>query len=242
MLLFSGPAFSASIHHVTLPQSGTSQAQRAAGPLGLAASAPNVVFESGALAVYDMGAVTNAVFDWGMLQGCHPVSNVAFCATPQTITLPTGPDVMSVTVTTPQGFGQVSSNGFTTNYEVDLKFSTPVAGVGMNVTAGYRFGWTTGFEAFDVNGVSLGKIEQSGYDLLQPATTFDAALVSSGDLISSIRIYNPGEAFACPGCFTAGQIQIHEAPEPSALLLSASGMALLSFGMIIARIRRRNRF
>lgn len=144
-----------------------------------------VHFQTGPEAKALMAAVTNYQLPWNHMGNCPPLGGS--CQTNGTITIS---QTLSATIFSPQNWAFVGPDGtMETLQYVDIKFSAPISGFGLDLEDAYRFTWMVGLEAFDATGGSLGKIEQTGFEqVLHPPTIYFAALADQ-NAIWSIRIY-----------------------------------------------------
>lgn len=141
-----------------------------------------VHFQTGPEAKALMDVATTYQFPWNRFSVC-----TASCQTNETFTISPG---LTMDVFSPLNIAYPGSDGGMTAFQyVDLHFSNPVSGFGLDLEDAYRFNWLVGLEAFGQSGDSLGKIEQSGFtQSAHPPFIYFSAL-SDSNVISAIRIY-----------------------------------------------------
>lgn len=232
--LLAGNSRARSILPEGVPLSGRIESSFPSAPASQAPEDPSIEFLTGPIAQSRMDAVTNATVDWRNLQGCNerPGGAYKICTLGQIMPITDG---ITATITSNNKDGlfesRVTPDGYlqATGTEVYIHFSSPVSAAGLELKDGYRFNWTVGLEAFDVNGNSLGKAEESGIaqGANSPPLVFSSAIASE-DLISSLRLYTMTSNAV--SSLMIGPLQVSEAPEPSTLAMGATGLVLLVVG------------
>lgn len=185
---------------------------------------PAVHFQTGPEAKALMDAAANWQLPWNQFTHC---ANSISCQTNETLIISPS---LSVAIYSPSNLAYSTPNGTMTAFKyVDLHFSAPISGFGLDLEDAYRFTWMVGLEAFDADGVSMGKIEQTGFEQsLHPPTIYFSAL-AEGNAIWAIRIYTNYGVSPEGDIFNAGVASIAQQMPPARGLLRRRGMVEGSF-------------